>query len=527
MIDPASPNTKNLPLAPFTTIVNDWFGLIVKDDGSPDHICINLVSILFSFYNSKPFDRDYYPGPEMPFMEKGRLVANYEYLTKRIGNSQETLRRCFVRLEKMGVLQREVVNVLLSSGQRINKLYISFSSKLLDSSFRDPDTDARVIAKKPKASDDSKDHSNIDNCSDENLSKSDDLSIVEDRGNFCGDHIKESRNNYKNRSMGSNFIFGDSGKENLVLEQKSSKHPQDRQKKISSLKDFYPLSDQDTEELKILSGREFTKRAMNEILLSMANKLTGREFFSKKGFMSYMSKVFSYEKRQASVINNKNFRIKANYSSEELEAKEREKFLSDLEYNRETSPEMHFKKKLAAVLSPKTAYNLLIQHISTKIVEGELILIFNKQVAINQSDQRIILNQANAVYSKLGEGEVQQIKTLRITIKEKVVFAKPSRNENTNLSLQERKTSSVNVEIPEGIWGEVRKKLISELGEQGRAIDKSWFSKLSDEIDEKRKTLSLKAPSEFFKDYISSNYLHQIKRYAQSQGYVVGDVLLC
>jgi len=57
--------------------------------------------------------------------------------------------------------------------------------------------------------------------------------------------------------------------------------------------------------------------------------------------------------------------------------------------------------------------------------------------------------------------------------------------------------------LPEGIWGEVLKKLIAEFG-----IDtyRNWFSKLTANVDEVTKTIRLKASSNFIKDWIERNY---------------------
>ena len=52
------------------------------------------------------------------------------------------------------------------------------------------------------------------------------------------------------------------------------------------------------------SKREFSLNSMNEILLNMSKRLSNRYFKSKKGFLSYMSKVFAYEMRDAVKINN-------------------------------------------------------------------------------------------------------------------------------------------------------------------------------------------------------------------------------
>jgi chromosomal replication initiation ATPase DnaA len=59
------------------------------------------------------------------------------------------------------------------------------------------------------------------------------------------------------------------------------------------------------------------------------------------------------------------------------------------------------------------------------------------------------------------------------------------------------------VKLPEGVWGDVSKKLVVLYGVD---IYKSWFSKLTAIVDETTKTIELKATSEFIKDWIVSNY---------------------
>ena len=58
----------------------------------------------------------------------------------------------------------------------------------------------------------------------------------------------------------------------------------------------------------------------------------------------------------------------------------------------------------------------------------------------------------------------------------------------------------------QGTWYQIRKEIKKYIGEDGDAIDKSWFSKLKVEEDEQNKSLTLKASSEFVKDWVEQNY---------------------
>jgi len=52
----------------------------------------------------------------------------------------------------------------------------------------------------------------------------------------------------------------------------------------------------------------------------------------------------------------------------------------------------------------------------------------------------------------------------------------------------------------------------------GTIIDISWFSKIEATEDIEEKAINLKAPSEFFKDWVERNYEQAIEQTAQTMG---------
>lgn len=88
-------------------------------------------------------------------------------------------------------------------------------------------------------------------------------------------------------------------------------------KEPQNLKHHYPLTKEDGGKLQILSGRDFTLNAMNEILLSMSKRLDNI-FCSKAQFMAYFGKCLQFEMRDAVKTSNDNFRIKANISKKKI-----------------------------------------------------------------------------------------------------------------------------------------------------------------------------------------------------------------
>jgi len=91
-------------------------------------------------------------------------------------------------------------------------------------------------------------------------------------------------------------------------------------KEPQSLSHHYPLIKEDCTKLQILSGRDFSLNAMNEILLDMSKRLDNR-FCSKAQFISYFGKCLRFEMRDAVKTGNDNFCIKANIPKEEVPEK--------------------------------------------------------------------------------------------------------------------------------------------------------------------------------------------------------------
>ena len=70
-------------------------------------------------------------------------------------------------------------------------------------------------------------------------------------------------------------------------------------------------------------------------------------------------------------------------------------------------------------------------------------------------------------------------------------------------------------------WSRVRLHLIAVYGEM---VDKHWFSKLIASEDLEWRTLTLKAPSDFYKDYIHQNYGALIERICLEENFQLVEV---
>lgn len=478
---------------PANVLPHFWYYKIVDKDGSPDLPCIMILSELFGWFRGAPQTNHYHNSQKhLPELVEDQLIVSYDYLSEKLNFQKERIRRKLVRLEELGVLSRETRNVALEDGSRINQLYISIDQDFFTNCFRDPDLDIRV--------------------GDEEFSTNY-FSVFETTPPYGGDHISKKN---KNRSIESNFNFF----ENENIEQASNTEPKTFNESISKLKeaqkleDFYPLTEQDGQELQSKSGRSFTLNAMNEILKDMSKKLTQPEFWSKKGFISYMTQAFRYEKRNPELISGENFKIRNAMNKEELEYREKEKYLEEIEYSLQTGAEWHFRKKLACVFSTNKAYEILRSYKKLRIEEGGICeLEFRNYIQLSENDRNLILSQIQATHEGIEEyGTEGFAKITSLKIKTPEYQPKKQNMAVSEIDKQEQTKNQTR-------WDKIRSVFASYYKrEEGSHLNKNWLSKLDAQIDEKQKIVRLKTSSEFYLEYIKNNLFAELNNAIAQEG---------
>ena len=467
---------------------HDWYEKFTNNRGRPDLPLISVLSEIVYWYRPKRI-KDNQTG-DITYINKflgDAWQTSYEHFEKKFGFNREKLRRIFVKLEQMGICYREFRNVKLRGQTYNNRLFIHLSPQFLSSYANNKKfTELKTY---------------------ENHVKPDFSALKREEGSphFRGDPIdNENKNNiFKNRSTKSNFCKNSFGKEEWVKKINSSNCNKTRE-----LKDFYPLNKDDCYKLQSLSGREFSLNSMNEILLDMSNRLTDRCFKSKKAFLSYMGKVFCHEKRDAVKINNNSFRIRNNLYPKEIEDKERETYLSSIEESKEISSEWQLKKKLASKLQSGTAYKLLKSFEDIDVNNGICNLYLSKRLELTDIEQKIILQEVQATYQQLNSADegLGRVESLKIIL--------PAKATTTSIDQNKMEKSL----LPPGMWGRVRQSLIEAYGE---ATDRNWFSKLTANIDEERREIKLKSPTDFVKDWIETNYFDVIEGLVNNEQFKV------
>lgn len=281
----------------------------------------------------------------------------------------------------------------------------------------------------------------------------------------------------------------------------------------ADLASFYPLVQSDIALLRRVSGRDFTITAVNEILLKLSKRHTQHRFPSKEAFMSYMGKVLCYEMRDAVQISSVDFKLNCNRDQVEVA---QARYLEEVEYSKDTSPIAQLRRKLAAVLEPKTAYQFLkaakIQDwsIDYQSSNNSFPIELSHELDLSELQQQMILEQVRAVFGD----HIHEI--------DLVIANSASRSIKSNqYSNKSYITQSTAVEPTQdsSVWGKIRSMLVSYYGEDGKAIDTNWFSKLDPQINDEERSITLRAPSDFIKDWVQAKYSTLIEKLCQGHNY--------
>lgn len=93
--------------------------------------------------------------------------------------------------------------------------------------------------------------------------------------------------------------------------------------------------------------------------------------------------------------------------------------------------------------------------------------------------------------------------------------------ENSNEHQEQQKPLEL-LKLPEGIWGDICQKLIVIYDEYAY---RNWCSKLLPIIDEEAKTIELKAPNSFVKQWVETNYGETVIRIVNNMGVTIKGII--
>ena len=446
-------------------VPSNWYHNLLRPCGKSDTTAIAILSELVFLHR--------YNG-------NTEFQLNFNYFKRKFNFGVSQTKDAVIRLEQIELLKRSLRTVIVSGRRFTNEMFLVLNIENVlklnsqDQAKKFPLSGSKEKTDSPEISSDNKYKKNLE----------------------------------ENRSSGSNV------NSNSFLEKENSSANVIRKQRFS-LASFYPLAQLDIDKLQMLCGRQFSSNAINEILQSLSIKLPNHNFPHKAAFINYMGKALTYEMRDAVKISNESFKIKSNVTAEEITAKVREEFLSEIEDSRDTSLKMQLSRKLAGILEPSIAYNFLISSSfidNTEFLKTDCFRInLHRKLELSRSEHRLILAQVQLVYG-------DHIKCLDITSSQNTAITKSSFGQRKELVKNEP-------QIFEGIWGKIRQGLIDYYGSGGNAMDSAWFAKLKADVDLDAKKLTLKAPTKFIKDWVQSNYSHLIDNLCRLHNYSLEGVL--
>ena len=536
--------------------------IICNNKGVPDYLAINIYyDTLRSWHTpNKMKDVD----GEIFYVSKLKtkgIYLSYKELVKTHGCSTETIRRKLVKLERLGLIQRSYKHKKTVTTKSYNQLIIYVWKQTPYFYNKHGIEQSEVPALKPQTNHEYiTEKYNIDYHSQIKKIKA----IANDRGIHKEEDTKEliePFNKLKDRSR-ANFIeksfdffsaeknsefesknkdvknekssgskdseqFPEKPKESGAIRAPNTNGFLDSGKYLHEVLDY--LTDEMCSLIRTRCGKNFTNKAIREIAGAVSRSKKGAKafFYHIKGFIAYLAKILTFEKRDPVKTSGINYYITANQTDSEKEIREQEKYLSRIEYSLQVSPEWHLKKKLAATLERSKAYNILTSWKNLAITkEGLAKLALAKPVFITGIDKKIILSQIKATHERVGDSrgnnaEDNEENVIFIDSLE-LVMPEVSAAESFNQEMQTQQklysqivphTKTRTEELPkrEGVWGKIRETFASYF-HNGNAIDKSWTAKLEAKIDKDSNTIYLQAPSVFIKDWIESNYKTYIEK---------------
>ena len=453
-----------------------WYKAIKSDSGKPDLVAIAILSELWFLHR-----------------KQGGIEFNegYAYFERKFEFTRAQLQEATLRLHSADIAIRSFRTVVVHGRNFPNELHLKINlPKLLS-------LKAKYVASK----------NNDEGSSDEDEG---DLFANEVLGNSTSDTSPKTPDHICKRKIS---LRKNRSTESSVFKNSFLGLARDK----ADLASFYPLVQSDIALLQKVSGRDFTITAVNEILFKLSKSHTQHRFPSKEALMSYMGKVLSYEMRDAVQISSANFKLNCNRDQVEVA---QARYLEEVEYSKDASPIAQLRRKLAAVLAPKTAYQFLraakIQDwsIDNQSSNNSFPIELSHELDLSDLQQQMIIEQIRTVFGNhINKIDLVIANSASRSINANQHFIKSNLEQATTIAPLDKQTEDL------GIWGKIRSMLVSYYGEDGKAIDTNWFSKLEPEINDDNRSIILRAPSDFIKDWVQAKYSTLIEKLCQGQNY--------
>ncbi|WP_341794726.1 hypothetical protein [Rickettsia endosymbiont of Rhinocyllus conicus] len=271
--------------------------------------------------------------------------------------------------------------------------------------------------------------------------------------------------------------------------------------KRKKLADFYPLSQEDADLLRVKSNREFNLEFINKLLLKLAGEYSNHHFGHKKVLLNYMAKALAHELRETTKANNATFQFK---SSDLNNAKEQ--YLDKIESSLDTSLQAQLKRKIVGSFNPDSAYELLSSCLFIGVVGNSYQIKLLKNMLLSEHSQDKILQQVQMIYGS----SIEKLKIIQFSELE-------SKQNNTEDEKQDYLLQLSKQLNPDSIWYKVRKFLIERYN---KYIDFAVLTKLVVvEEDIVNNKVILKSTTAFNDYYVRNRHMQDLEEAFKTQDY--------
>lgn len=518
-------------------VPHHWYHTICNKSGKPDHIAISLLAEIVYWY--RPRKNSTSNSDNFSQNRKFHGYAwqtSYANLERKFHYSRESIRRAFVKLEELGIIQRDLQSVQVRGQTYNNVLFI----KLIDTSF--------LTASKTEI------NSKIIEIEDKKICTSN-HKFDTPSPQICGDIYKEKETTLENnRSRSASFCKFDKILGEAELKADIHNLQNIERKKI---KDFLPIDEDLYNKICLKTKRHFDICFVNRLTDKLSQKYSDHSYPNQSAFINYIAKALDNELMTEEFAKNSG----SNHV---------EQYLSSIEYISDRTKEGQLKKKIAAVFSKETAYNLLSKCFYSDFSPDEDVYFLKvrdkvEEFCISAFEKEILLREVRSVFGDVkniefyreGEGVIDLVsgtttiykketyndtkmsalnnlniyseKIGKIEEKENIKNIEKTEQNNSNSYLEskidiEESKKEITSETPSDIfWRQARRILRAK---HGNAIDEAWFNKLKIEINEEENIIEIIAPSDFFKDWIKNNYIDDIKRALVHVTHIAYDVVI-
>ena len=162
------------------------------------------------------------------------------------------------------------------------------------------------------------------------------------------------------------------------------------------------------------------------------------------------------------------------------------------------------KARLANTLEPLRSYELLSKVKGLEVVGNITRIYLRTNCNLSQHEKDVFLSQVQSIYST-SELDIESVEYVVENVCNPV-------NGRNGLQIKQPLVKPI---LQQDVWGDICQQLIQIYNIH---VYNNWFSKLTPVINEDAKTIALKAPNSFVKQWVETNYRDTIRKAIENQG---------